>query len=384
MRFYKDHEKEFNPPSYLDFHDEYGAMHFMHITTFGKNAKCMRCNHEGHNVSQCPLFFCFGCGHMCQKNSHNCTIKKFNPKNDMNQVIKNTTKDSSPSFSDILKVNSEKNKNYNNSERSNNFRDSYEKPTLSVNITNLEDFSLSNNSSTNATSIVTGYANKLASDSYAGNMVKLVKNNAKNRSPPSIEKKPSKEKKKDADKSPRVFNKNNFFSSPIRSDFIDNLPPKVSPIKSSFLDEVSFPKLSKDVPRTGKSPQNIHTAESTEKSVDKMSFDDSKSLDINSSSYQENPLVSKIMKHKHENNEEEIKELRTTKQSQQLDRVSVSSESQTREMKTSVLEIVLGDSIPKADDLLDSRINFSHHSDPPLNETADCLSKIENNRKSLG
>ena len=69
MRFYKDNEKKFDPPSYIVFFDEFGVRRFLHLTAVGNVSKCMRCNEEGHIVAHCPLFFCFGCGHLCKKMS---------------------------------------------------------------------------------------------------------------------------------------------------------------------------------------------------------------------------------------------------------------------------------------------------------------------------
>ena len=91
MRFYVDQNSEFNPPSYVHYTDEYGYTVFLHLTVAGQNKKCMKCDQEGHIATDCTLFHCPGCGRMCTKGAHECTNKKYNKKNDKNEVYKESS-----------------------------------------------------------------------------------------------------------------------------------------------------------------------------------------------------------------------------------------------------------------------------------------------------
>ena len=87
FRFYADKSIEFNPPPYVHYFDEYGQRVFLHLSVFGKTTRCMKCGDEGHHAGNCPYFFCPSCNTMQEKGNHKCTFKKFDKKNDINQVI---------------------------------------------------------------------------------------------------------------------------------------------------------------------------------------------------------------------------------------------------------------------------------------------------------
>ena len=72
LRFYKDPEQEFNPPQYIHFYDDYGARVFLHLTVMGYSSikRCMRCNQEGHVISECKYIFCRKCHKLVEKKDH--------------------------------------------------------------------------------------------------------------------------------------------------------------------------------------------------------------------------------------------------------------------------------------------------------------------------
>ena len=78
MRFYKEPNESFNPPQYIHFYNEYNNRVFLHLTVLGQSTKCMRCNQEGHNISQCSLKFCHKCGKLVNKSDHICYVKNNN------------------------------------------------------------------------------------------------------------------------------------------------------------------------------------------------------------------------------------------------------------------------------------------------------------------
>ena len=88
MRFYDDVNENFAPPSYIHYNDEYGYRVFLHLTVIGNTNKCMRCNREGHIVANCPLFFCYGCGKLTEKEKHDCPFPKYKRNNERNFVNK--------------------------------------------------------------------------------------------------------------------------------------------------------------------------------------------------------------------------------------------------------------------------------------------------------
>ena len=78
LRFYKDPNNPFNPPQYIHYNDEYGARIFLHLTVIGQSAKCMKCNQEGHTISDCAFRWCKPCGKLVDKEGHICFVKPRN------------------------------------------------------------------------------------------------------------------------------------------------------------------------------------------------------------------------------------------------------------------------------------------------------------------